>query len=69
MATSPVTPSHDLQNRTAEILQRVVPVSERLRWIPAPELIRQLRSLGADQTGLLAELRQTLTDTTDDLRW
>lgn len=48
---------------------RLVPVRERRRWIPATEVIPQLVKLGPDPTGLLAELRETLTDTTDDLRW
>lgn len=48
---------------------RLVPVHQRRRWIPAPEILRQLKALGPDSTGLLAELRETMTDTTDDLRW
>lgn len=48
---------------------RLVPVRERRRWIPAIEVIPQLVELGPDPTGLRAELRETLTDTTDDLRW
>jgi prevent-host-death family protein len=48
---------------------KLVPTNERRRWIPAAEILHQLRALGPDQTGLLAELRETLTDTTDDLRW
>lgn len=48
---------------------RLVPVRERRRWIPAAEVARQLKELGADTTDQLAELRDALTDTTDDLRW
>jgi prevent-host-death family protein len=48
---------------------RLVPVCERRRWIPATEVIQQLAELGPDTTNLLAELRESLTDTTDDLRW
>jgi prevent-host-death family protein len=46
---------------------RLVPVRERRRWIPATEVVRQLRQLRPDPT-LMSELRDTLTDTTDDLR-
>jgi prevent-host-death family protein len=48
---------------------RLVPVHERRRWIPATEIVRQLETLGPDETGQLAELRDVLTETTDDLRW
>lgn len=48
---------------------RLVPVRERRRWIPATEIVRQLRHLGPDTTDLTGELRETLTDTTDDLPW
>jgi antitoxin (DNA-binding transcriptional repressor) of toxin-antitoxin stability system len=48
---------------------RLVPVRERRRWIPATEVVRQLAELGPDPTGLMSELRDTLTDTTEDLRW
>lgn len=48
---------------------RLVRVRERRRWIPADEVVRQLTALGPDDTGLMRELRETLTDTTDDLRW
>lgn len=48
---------------------RLVPVRERRRWIPATEVLQQLRKLGPDTTGLMGELRETLTDTTDDVRW
>lgn len=48
---------------------RLVPVRERRRWIPATEVVQHLRRLGPDRTGLMDELRETLTDTTDDLQW
>jgi prevent-host-death family protein len=48
---------------------RLVPVRTRRRWIPASELADHLRKLGPDTTGLPKELRETLTDTTDDLAW
>lgn len=46
---------------------KLVPVSRRRRWVPATEVIGELSRLGPDSTGLEAELRATLTDTTDDL--
>ncbi|MBV8861716.1 MAG: type II toxin-antitoxin system Phd/YefM family antitoxin [Mycobacterium sp.] len=46
---------------------KLVPVSRRRRWLPATEVIGELARLGPDSTGLGAELRATLTDTTDDL--
>lgn len=36
------------------------------RWVPAVEVVGELRE---DGTGLADELRETLTETTDDLRW
>ncbi|MGH3636262.1 type II toxin-antitoxin system Phd/YefM family antitoxin [Mycobacterium sp.] len=45
----------------------LVPISRRRRWLPAGELIRELVRLGPDTTGLSEELRETLTETTDDL--
>lgn len=87
MNNTPVIPSRDLRNHTAEILRRVeageeidvlhhnrrvarlVPVRERRRWIPATEVLRQLAALGRDRTNLMAELREAIPDTTDDLRW
>jgi antitoxin (DNA-binding transcriptional repressor) of toxin-antitoxin stability system len=48
---------------------RIIPLSPRRRWLPAREIARELARLGPDITGLAAELRETLTETTDDLRW
>jgi prevent-host-death family protein len=48
---------------------RLVPVHARRQWVPATELVQRLGALGADETGWAAELRETLTDTTDDLPW
>lgn len=48
---------------------RLVPVRDRRRWIPASEVIEQLTALGPDPTNFLAELREVLADTTEDLRW
>lgn len=48
---------------------RLVPLSRRRRWLPASEVIRELGRLGADTTGLGEELRESLSETTDDLRW
>lgn len=48
---------------------RLIPVREQRRWIPAPDLLRRMAVLGADPTGLSRELRESLADSTDDLRW
>jgi prevent-host-death family protein len=48
---------------------RIIPLSRRRRWLPAREIARELARLGPDTTRLAEELRETLTDTTDDLRW
>ena len=48
---------------------KLVPIHARRRWIPATELVQQLGALGPDRTRLGQELRETLTDTTDDLPW
>jgi prevent-host-death family protein len=48
---------------------KIIPLSWRRRWLPASEIVRELASLGPDRTGLAEELRETLTDTTDDLPW
>ncbi|MFD4457211.1 type II toxin-antitoxin system Phd/YefM family antitoxin [Nocardia sp. NPDC058480] len=48
---------------------KLIPFPSRRQWIPATEIIGELVHLGPDTTGLRAELRETLSDTTDDLRW
>jgi prevent-host-death family protein len=48
---------------------KIIPMSRRSRWLPATEIGRELARLGPDTTGLAEELRQALTDTTDDLPW
>jgi len=48
---------------------KIIPLSWRRRWLPASEIARELERLGPDSTGLAAELRQTLTETTDDVPW
>jgi len=48
---------------------KIIPLSWRRRWLPASEIARELERLGPDSTGLADELRQTLTETTDDLPW
>ncbi len=50
-------------------IAKIVPLSWRRRWLPAPEVMRELALLGPDTTGLAQELRETLRDTTDDLTW
>jgi hypothetical protein len=37
--------------------------------VPAAEVGHELARLGPDTTGLAQELRETLTETTDDLPW
>ena len=48
---------------------KIIPLTWRRRWLPASEISRELLSLGRDTTGLARELRETLTETTDDLPW
>jgi len=48
---------------------KIIPLSWRRRWLPAAEIAQALARLGPDSTGLARELRETLTETTDDLRW
>ncbi|HEX9065873.1 MAG TPA: type II toxin-antitoxin system prevent-host-death family antitoxin [Streptosporangiaceae bacterium] len=48
---------------------KIIPLSRRRRWLPATEIGQELTRLGSDTTGLAEELRETLTDTTDDLPW
>jgi prevent-host-death family protein len=48
---------------------KLVPLRTRRQWIPATEILARLSALGPDRTGLADELRDVLTDTTDDLPW
>lgn len=48
---------------------RIVPLKRRRQWLPAAEVIGELVRLGPDTTNLGEELRETLTQTTDDVRW
>lgn len=48
---------------------KIIPLPWRRRWLPASEVMRELEILGPDSTGLGQELRDTLTETTDDLPW
>jgi prevent-host-death family protein len=48
---------------------KIVPLSRRRQWLPAPEIGHELVRLGPDTTGLADELRAVLTETTDDLPW
>ena len=48
---------------------RIVPLKRRREWIPAPEILHELARLGPDTTRVAGELRESLTDTTDDLPW
>jgi prevent-host-death family protein len=48
---------------------KIVPLSRRRHWLPASEIISELARLGPDDTALREELRDALTDTTDDLPW
>ncbi|MBF6222997.1 type II toxin-antitoxin system Phd/YefM family antitoxin [Nocardia abscessus] len=48
---------------------KIIPLPRRRQWVPASEVLRELVRLGPDTTGLQEELRETLTDTTDDLPW
>ena len=46
---------------------RIVPLRQRHQWLPAAEIFHELARLGPDTTGLAADLRDVLTETTDDL--
>lgn len=48
---------------------RIIPLQRRREWLPVTEFASELVRLGPDTTGLAEELRDTLTDTTDDLPW
>jgi prevent-host-death family protein len=48
---------------------KIIPLPWRRRWLPASEVVRELAELGPDTTGLAQELRDALTETTDDLPW
>ncbi|MBF6300400.1 type II toxin-antitoxin system Phd/YefM family antitoxin [Nocardia amamiensis] len=48
---------------------KIIPLPRRRQWVPAAEVIRELRRIGPDTTGLRQELREALPDTTDDLPW
>lgn len=48
---------------------KIIPLSWRRRWLPASEIASELMKLGPDTTGLAAELRESLGETTDDLPW
>lgn len=48
---------------------KIIPLSWRRRWLPASEIASELMRLGPDTTGLAAELRETVSETTDDLPW
>lgn len=48
---------------------KIIPLSRRPQWLPASQVAYELVRLGPDTTGLAAELREILADTTDDLRW
>lgn len=48
---------------------KIIPLTRRPHWVPASEIARELVRLGPDTTGLAQELKETLTDTTDDLPW
>ncbi|GAA1300356.1 antitoxin VapB4 [Planotetraspora silvatica] len=48
---------------------RIIPFSLRRRWLAVSVLAGELSRLEPDVTGLADELRETLTETTDDLSW
>jgi prevent-host-death family protein len=50
-------------------IAKIVPLPRRRQWVPAAEVGHELARLGPDTTGLAQELRETLTETTDDLPW
>ena len=50
-------------------IAKIVPLPRRRQWVPAAEVGRELARLGPDTTGLAQQLREALTETTDDLPW
>jgi antitoxin (DNA-binding transcriptional repressor) of toxin-antitoxin stability system len=48
---------------------RLVPVRERRRWIPATEVVRQLREFGPDPTGLLMAKSSKSTPRNGSMRY
>ncbi|MEV5497767.1 hypothetical protein AB0M50_20450 [Nonomuraea fuscirosea] len=48
-------------------IPQIASFARRPRWIPAVEICAELIRLGADDTGFAEELREALTETTDDL--
>jgi prevent-host-death family protein len=50
-------------------IAKIVPLPRRRQWVPAAEVGHELSRLGPDTTGLAQELREALTETTDDLPW
>lgn len=48
---------------------KLIPLARRRRWLPAAEIGHELVRLGLDTTGLADELREALSETTDDLPW
>ncbi|MFF3224405.1 type II toxin-antitoxin system Phd/YefM family antitoxin [Nocardia suismassiliense] len=48
---------------------KIIPLPRRRRWIPASEIVKELTRLGPDTSGLRDELRETLSQTTDELPW
>jgi prevent-host-death family protein len=48
---------------------KIMPLSWRRRWLPASEIASELVKLGPDPTGLAEELREALSESTDDLPW
>ena len=48
-------------------IAKIVPLPRRRQWVPAAEIGHELARLGPDTTGLAQELRETLTETTDDM--
>jgi prevent-host-death family protein len=55
--------------RDSRPVAKIIPFSRRRQWLPAAEVAHELVRLGPDTTGLAEELRTTLPETTDDLRW
>jgi prevent-host-death family protein len=48
---------------------KIIPFPRRSRWLSATEIGGELARLGPDGTGWTEELRETLSETTDDLPW
>jgi prevent-host-death family protein len=56
-------------HRNEQPIAKIIPLRQRRQWIPAAEMVPQLQRLGSDRTGVLRELRDAVSGSTDDISW